>query len=119
MKKIKAAIMAFSQSEKIKAGLIWVSQSLQLLNGLQEPERSGAEKVSQAMVGMLAHEIQLGRNMTGDASWEAVSKHLERARVMIDSGVGAEAVVNLTQALSQVTTIGHRSMSMLKEEGLL
>ena len=38
---------------------------------------------------------------------------------MIDSGVAPESVVHLTQALSQVTTIGHRSMSFLREKGLL
>ena len=38
---------------------------------------------------------------------------------MIDSGVAPEAVIHLTQALSQVTSIGHRSMTVLKEEGLL
>jgi hypothetical protein len=117
--KVQEAIMAFSQSEKIKAGLIWVSQSLQLLNSISESERPGAEKVSKAMIGMIVHEIQLGKNVTGDASWEEVSKHIDRAMVMIDSGVAAEAVVNLTQALSQVTSLGHRSMSFLKEEGLL
>ena len=115
----KEAIMAFSQSEKIKSGLIWVSQSLQLLNGTSEPERPGVEKFGKAMVGMIAHEIQLGKNITGDASWEEVLKHIERAMVMIDSGVAAEAVGSLTQALSQVTGIGHRSMSFLMKKGLL
>jgi hypothetical protein len=117
--KVQEAIIAFSQSEKIKTGLIWVSQSLQLLKSISEPERLGAEKVSKAMVGMIGHEIQLGKNMTGDASWEEVSKHIDRAMVMIESGVATEAVANLTQALSQVTSLGHRSMSFLKEEGLL
>ena len=42
--KVRDAIMAFSQSEKIKAGLIWVSQSLQFLKTLPEPEKRGAEK---------------------------------------------------------------------------
>ena len=38
---------------------------------------------------------------------------------MIHSGVGPEAVIHLTQALSQVTSIGQRSMSFLQEQGLL
>lgn len=117
--KVKEAIMAFSQSEKIKAGLIWVSQALQLLNGLPEPEKQGSEKTSKAMIGMIVHEIQLGKNITGDVSWDEVIRHIDRAMVMINSGVAAEAVVHLTQALSQVTSIGHRSMSFLKEKGFL
>lgn len=117
--KVKEAIMAFSQSEKIKAGLIWVSQALQLLNDLPEPEKQGSEKTGKAMIGMIIHEIQLGKNITGDVSWDEVIRHIDRAMVMINSGVASEAVVHLTQALSQVTSIGHRSMSFLKEKGVL
>lgn len=116
---VQDTIIAFSQSEKIKSGLIWVSQALQMLNGLQEPEKRGAEKIAKAIIGMIAHEIQLGKNVTGDVSWDEVLRHIDKALVMINSGVAAEAVVHLTQALSQVTSIGHRSMSFLKGEGLL
>jgi hypothetical protein len=57
--------------------------------------------------------------VTGDVSWDEVLRHIDKAMVMINSGVAAEAVVHLTQALSQVTSIGHRSMTFLKGEGLL
>ncbi len=113
------AIIAFSQSEKIKSGLIWVSQAIQMLNGLQEPEKRGAEKTTKAIIEMIVHEIQLGKNVTGDVSWDEVLRYIDKALVMINSGVAAEAVVHLTQALSQVTSIGHRSMTFLKGEGLL
>jgi hypothetical protein len=39
--------------------------------------------------------------------------------VMINSGVASESLHHLTQALSQVTNIGQRSMTQLKTEGLL
>ncbi len=113
------AIIAFSQSEKIKSGLIWVSQAIQMLNGLQEPEKRGAEKTTKAIIEMIVHEIQLGKNVTGDVTWDEVLRYIDKALVMINSGVAAEAVVHLTQALSQVTSIGHRSMTFLKGEGLL
>ena len=113
------AIIAFSQREKIKSGLIWVSQAIQMLNGLQEPEKRGAEKTTKAIIEMIVHEIQLGKNVTGDVSWDEVLRYIDKALVMINSGVAAEAVVHLTQALSQVTSIGHRSMSFLKKKGLL
>ena len=117
--KVQEAIMAFSQSEKIKAGLIWVSQSLQLLQGISESERQAEGKICKAIIGMIVHEIQLGKNVTGDESWDEVWRCLDRAMVMIDSGVPLEAVVNLTKALSQVTSIGHRSMSFLRKQDLL
>lgn len=116
---VQETIIAFSQSEKIKSGLIWVSQVLQLLNGFQESEKRGAEKTAKAIVGMIVHEIQLGKKVTGDVTWDEVLRHIDKAMVMINSGVAAEAVVHLTQALSQVTSIGHRSMYFLKEKGLL
>ena len=113
------AIMAFSQSEKVKTSLICASQSLQLLTGLPFPEKEGAQKVIRMNIEMMRQEIQLARNLSGDESWDEIEKSVAKAVVMIDSGVAPESVVNLTRALSQVTSIGHRSMTVLKEKGLL
>lgn len=113
------AILAFAQSEKIKAGLIWISQALAMSKGLDEHERRGAERVVNAMIGMIEHEIQLAKKLTGDASWEQILRNVDQALVMIRSGVGSESVVHFTQALSGVTNIGQRSMAFLKEVDLL
>jgi len=111
--------MAFSQSEKIKSGIIWVSQALELLRGLPTPEKSGAEKTIKLKIDMIVQEIRLAKNVTGDPAWDDIEAVLDQAMVMINSGVAPESVVHLTQALSRVTSIGHRSMSMLKEKGLI
>jgi hypothetical protein len=116
---IQKAIMAFSQSEKIKSGLIWVSQALELLRGLPVSETQGAERMIKAIINMVFQEIQLAKNVASDEAWEEVEKPVDQAMVMINSGVGPESVFHLTQALSQVTNIGQRSMSSLKERGLL
>lgn len=113
------ALMAFSQSEKIKSGLIWVSQALELLRGLSEPERQGGEKVIKAIIGMIVQDVRLAGNLTGDSLWKDIERQIDQAIVMINSGVGPDSVTHLTQALSQVTTIGHRSMSLLREKGML
>ena len=115
----KQAIMAFSQSEKIKSGLIWISHSLEMLGGLPEPEKKGAEKLINAIINMIVHEIRLAGALVEEEPWKEIEKGIEQAIVMINSGVGSEAVPQLTRALSQVTTIGHRAMSFLKEKGLL
>lgn len=115
----REAIMAFSQSEKIKSGIIWVSQALELLRGLPTPEKPGAEKTIKMKIDMTVQEIRLARNITGDPAWDDIEAVIDQALVMINSGVAPESVVHLTQALSRVTSIGHRSMSILKEEGLL
>ena len=113
------AIMAFSQSEKIKAGLIWVSQAIELASGSAEFERQGAERVLKAIIEMIVQEIGLARKVAGGEVWEEVERPIDRALVMINSGVPLESVVHLTQALSKVTNIGQRSMSVLKDHKLI
>ena len=116
---VKEAIMAFSQSEKIKSGLIWVSQLLELVSGLSGPEKLGGERMIKAIIGMVVQEVRLAKSVAGDASWGDIEKGIDQAIVMINSGVAPESVVHLTQALSRVTGIGHRSMSFLKDQGHL
>jgi len=113
------AIMALSQSEKIKAGLIWVSQALELIQGLREDERKGAERVALALMNMIGYEINLAKAVAAHEAWDGIQTHVDKAVVMVNSGIGEEAIVHLSRALSGVTTIGHQSMSLLKEENLL
>jgi hypothetical protein len=116
---IQHAIMAFSQSEKVKSGIIWVSQAVEMLNGVSEPEKQGGERIIEAIMNMLIHEIRLARSLVQDVSWEEVEKSIDQAIVMVNSHVASESVVHLTKALSQVTGIGHRSMAFLKQEELI
>ena len=113
------AIMAFSQSEKIKAGLIWVSQTLNLLEGLPGGEKVGGERVVSATLNMVGQEINLAKAVGGNYGWEEIEPYLEKALVMINSGVGVEASAHLSKALSKITNIAHESMTFLKEKGLL
>lgn len=116
---VKKAIIAFSQSEKIKAGLIWVSQTLELFMGLSRADRQGAESVIRTFIQMISHEIRIARNLAKDQSWDDVEKHLDMALVMADSQMLQESGFHLTRALSQVTGIAQRALTVLKEEGLL
>ena len=115
----KQAIMAFSQSEKIKSGIIWVSHCLETLNGLTEAERQGAERMIVTIIYLIVHEIRLADTLVGDVPWKEIEKDIEQSVAMINSGIASEAVPKLTQTLSRVTTIGHRAMSFLKEKNLL
>lgn len=118
--KTREAIMGLSQSEKLKSGIIWVSQVLQVFEGMTDQERQGASKVVIPLLHMMAHEARLGMTLAENSpGWEKIDKHLDQAVAMISSGVGPESVVHLTQALSQVTSLGQRSMSHLVNEGLL
>lgn len=114
------AILAFAQSEKIKSGLISVTQALEILPALLPEERAGAEKVIRLFLGMTTQELSLARIVAREGwDWEELAALLERALVMADSGVGQEASVLLARAISLTTTVGQRAMTFLKQEGLL
>jgi len=115
----RQAIISFSQSEKIKSGLIWCSQCAQLADHMNQPEQQGAVRVLQALVAMLANEMQLARQTTAEAIWLEAEKMLNKARVMIDSGISQEAVHHFTQTLSQVNRIGQKAMGDLIDKGLM
>lgn len=115
----KQAILSFAQSEKVKSGLIWCSQTILMIQPLTAEQQTGALQVLQAMMGMITNEIHLGHQVSGDQVWMEVDKHLNHARVMIDSGVSQEATFHFTQALTQVNRVGQKAMTHLLEQGLL
>ena len=114
----KQAIVSFSQSEKVKSGLIWCSQCAQVAQNMPQPEQSGAVRLLQNLIAMITNEVQLARQVSGDPVWLEVEKIMNMARVMVDSGVSHEAVYHFTQALSQVNRVGQRAMTALIEKGL-
>jgi hypothetical protein len=117
--KIDEAIMAFSQSEKIKAGIIWTNQILEIVQAQPQSERSGSTTLVNALLNMVAQEIGLAKNLAPQGQWAEAEAPLERALTMINSGVPQEAPAHLGKALSKITNIGQRSMSLLKDEKLL
>ena len=116
---IKQAILAFSQSEKIKAGIIWVSQALELLAGFPEKNRKSAERMARIFINLILRDVHLSKKVTEEQIWQEVEKNIDLALVMLDSGVAHESAYHLTRALSSVTDIGQRSMTILKDNNLL
>lgn len=114
----KEAIISFSQGEKVKSGLIWCSQSVQLVQNLQNEEQAGALTLLHSLLNMVANEVQLARSAGGDEAWLETEKSLSTARVMINSGVIEEATYHFTQALSQVNRISQRAMTFLMDSGI-
>ena len=113
------AIKAFSQSEKLKSGLIWATQIAEVYVALPEPEKPGAERVLKTLIGMIASEIHIAKNAAPHEIWLEAEKDVNTAVVMLNSGVAHDTSHHLTQALSKVTTIGQQSMGFLVEKGLL
>ena len=113
------AIKAFSQSEKLKAGLIWATQIAEVYLALPESEKPGAERILKTLIGMIASEINIAKNAAPHEIWLQAEKDLNTAQVLLNSGVAHDTAHHLTQALSKATTIGQQSMSLLVERGLL
>ncbi|EFK95353.1 conserved hypothetical protein [sediment metagenome] len=116
---IRKAILSFSQSEKIKSGIIWVSNAIGMLSGVPDFDRKSGEKVISLLVQMISQEARLAESVSGDPIWGEIDPHFEKTLLMINSGVSQEAALHLSKALSIVTNIGQRSMTVLKEKGFL
>ena len=114
----KSAIVAFSQSEKLKSGIIWATQLVDMLAEMPQNEKPGAEKSVKALIAMMGYESVVARRATEDAAWIDIEKDLDMALVMINSGAAHEAPYHLSRALRQATGIGSKSMSFLIEKGV-
>lgn len=115
----RSAIITFSQSEKIKAGLIWASQTIEVNMGFPEAEKRGSERIIATLLSMIVNEIHVARKMAPHDRWEEAMQHINKAVIMIHSNVAHDAPFHLSKALSQVTSIGHESMTLLSRERLL
>ena len=115
----KQAVISFSQSEKIKAGLIWASQTVEMNSGLAEHDQTGSQQVIGALISMVANEVQVAMKMAPDDRWEEALKHLNKALVMVHSNVVQEATFHISRALSQITSIGQSAMTQLVEKNVL
>ena len=113
------AIKAFSQSEKLKTGLIWANQMIEAYVSLPEAEKPGAERMLKILIGMIGNELHVAKKAAPHPAWQEAEKPLNTALVMMNSGVMHESSYHLTQVLSKVTTVGQQSMSLLVEKGLL
>jgi hypothetical protein len=116
---VNEVITAFSQSEKIKSAIIWASQAMEMYMSLPEAEKSGALKILRAVISMIGHEIGICKKSAPNALWGEAQKSIDTAIVMINSNVPHESVFHLTQALTKITSIGHQSLSVLKEKELM
>lgn len=113
------AVMAYSQSEKIKSSLIWATQLAEQTLGFRDPPQPNTGVLLRSLVGMIAQESSLAHRLTADNNWVDVTRSIDMAAVMIESGVIQEAPFHLTKALSQTTSIAQRAMTFLRENGVL
>lgn len=103
---IAPEILVYAQSEKVKAGLIWLSQGLLQFQGQPAARPAAAENLALVILEMVRDEVQLGWRLTRDKAWQRADHHLQQAAVMLRSGAAHDAPWHLTLALRQITDIG-------------
>lgn len=113
-------IIAFSQSEKLKAGVIWIQQIATSYVNLTDERTMGLRMAVEQMMGLLSHELLLAKRVSPQEEWLEVEKAFNKASVMLASdphqlGV-QECIYHLSQALSHITNIGQRTMERLFRE---
>ena len=114
----KTAVLVYAQSEKIKAGLIWVSQIADQVAAMDVGERHNSLTLLKTLARLVAGEAGLAARVSNDTSWHEIGKSIEKALVMIESGVPQETGFHLTQALTRVTRIGGRAARVLEQKGV-
>lgn len=110
----KKAITAYSQCEKLKSGLIWISNMSAMITTLNAVEKKGAESLLSIFLQMISDEIILSARVTNNPQWLDIGKDINTASVMVRSGVGEETAFHVTRALSKVTGLGGEAMNAIE-----
>ncbi len=110
-------IIAFSQSEKLKAGVIWIQQIANSYIYSSEEKKAGLRTAVEQMLALLEQELFLAKRVASGQEWLEVERSFDKAATMLSSdphelGV-QECVYHLTLALSHITNIGQRTMGRL------
>ncbi len=118
-KAIQNAVIEYAQSEKLKTGLIWIIQVVESSATMEAHGNPGAAGIIHILLRLSTQETRIARRMIKTEEWDDIERHIDMAIVMVNSGVPGEASFHLTRALSGVTSLAERSMSLLKRHGLL
>lgn len=116
---VKRAVSAYAQSEKVKSGLIWICQVSEQVSVMEGAARKQGTTLLKTLVHLVIGESDLAGNVTGDRRWYEIGKIINKALVMINSGVPQETGYHLTKALTRVTYIGGQAATILQENDLL
>jgi hypothetical protein len=114
----KVAIIAYAQSEKIKAGLIWLNTLLETCRKSSDCAPADQDiALLKHLFEMIRGEVHLAMRLNPDKLWLDVDRHMHTAGVMIASGVPYDSTYHLTRALTCVTSIGQRALTLLTTGG--
>ncbi|MDY6986585.1 MAG: hypothetical protein SWQ30_00860 [Thermodesulfobacteriota bacterium] len=115
----KEAILAFMMGERVKSALIVATQLAMAIEGFLDHEKEGANRVFSVFLRSLYKDLGLAHKVSPQEEWAEIRKELDSGLTMVDSKVSQGAIDNLSRAISHATTVSNRTMSFLKEKGLL
>ena len=117
---VQQAVLAYSLSDKIKSAIISANSAFEILAGLSEMEKRGAEAIIRFQLATISHEVRIAENIAGESeSWHKASEYIDRAMLMMNSGVPQDSPFHLSKALSHVTDIALHAMTFLRERGMI
>ncbi len=111
--KNKDAVVALMLGEKLKTGTIWVQQLIPIGDSLKSEQQHLFRDILGRFLSMLEREVYLGQQMIPSQSWMEMKKSLDKAVVMLNSGLTNECQYHLTMLLSQVTNLCQRAWEEL------
>ena len=115
---VKRAITCHQFSEKIKSELIIASRLLWTVEELKGEELEGAKKLFSSFLDALIAEINLAYTVVKMQDFEKANTKVMEIKESISLGQYQEAAKLISQAISFVTTCGHRAAETLIEKGL-
>jgi len=105
--------------ERIKSELIIATKLLEKLDELEGDELAGAEKLMISFLDALAGEINIAHSVLGLQNFEEAGTKILEATERTRSREYLEATRRISEAISFITTSGHRAMQILKQKSLL
>ena len=106
-RRMKRAVAAYAQSEKVKSGLIWICQVAEQVAAMEGPGRQqGVSVVDRPLPAWLPASRNWPEGSPATGRWHEIGENINMALVMIRSGVPQETGFHLTRAISRVTRIG-------------
>jgi len=99
--------------------LIIATKLLEKLDELEGDELAGAEKLMLSFLDALVGEINIAHSVLGLRNFEEAGTKISETIKRIRSREYVEAIKGISEAISFITTSGHRAMQILKQKSLL
>ena len=116
---IRKVVVAFHYAEKIKSNLIMATNLRGALNGMNDSEVVGAEKLLKAYFDSLITEVNIAAKASGVQRFEDVRTKLEEAASLLKEHNYSEPMKLVAKAMSITTTAANEAAETLSKKGLI